>query len=156
MENVSAHARRIFDPLYEILIKSNTRISSRECCSKSRVLISLQRIYATDLIRPDTAALILQILKQYHDSPLAAHHGVARTHALVAQYFKWTGLATAVDGYVRSCDACQRNKVVRHAPFGLLNPLPIPSRPGPACPSTGSRICRPAITMMLSWSLWTG
>ena len=54
MENVSAHARRIFDPLYEILIKCNTRIKCRGCCSKSRVLISLQRIYATDLIRPDS------------------------------------------------------------------------------------------------------
>ena len=81
------------------------------------------------LIPSSAASLILQILQQYHDSPLAGHYGVARTQALVAQYFKWTGLATAVDGYVRSCDACQRNKVVRHAPFGLLNPLPIPSRP---------------------------
>ena len=54
---------------------------------------------------------------------------MARTQALVGQYFKWAGLATAVEGYVRSCDACQRNKVVRHAPFGLLNPLPIPSKP---------------------------
>ena len=47
----------------------------------------------------------------------------------MAQYFKWIGLATAVKGYVRSSDACERNKVVQHAPFGLLNPLPIPSRP---------------------------
>ena len=30
---------------------------------------------------------------------------------------------------MRSCDACQRNKVVRHAPYGLLSPLPIPTRP---------------------------
>ena len=29
---------------------------------------------------------------------------------------------------MRSCDACQRNKVVRHAPYGLLSPLPIPTR----------------------------
>ena len=81
------------------------------------------------LIPPSATSLILRILQHYHDSPLARHYGVARTQALVAQYFKWTGLATAVEGYVRSCDACQRNKVVRHAPFGLLNPLPIPSRP---------------------------
>ena len=60
---------------------------------------------------------------------MAGHYGVARTQALVGQYFKWRGLATAVDSYVRSCDACQRNKVVRHAPFGLLNPLPIPAEP---------------------------
>ena len=30
---------------------------------------------------------------------------------------------------MRGCDACQRNKVVRHAPYGLLNPLPIPAKP---------------------------
>ena len=75
------------------------------------------------LIPPTATALILNILRQYHDSPLAGHYGVARTQALVGQYFHWAGLATAVEGYVRSCDACQRNKVVRHAPFGLLNPL---------------------------------
>ena len=80
-------------------------------------------------IPPGSAALILKILQQYHDGPLAGHYGVARTQALVAQYFLWPGLATAVDTYVRSCDACQRNKVVRHAPFGLLSPLPIPTRP---------------------------
>ena len=57
------------------------------------------------------------------------HYGVARTQALVSQYFKWPGLATAVESYVRGCDACQRNKVVRHAPYGLLNPLPILAKP---------------------------
>ena len=31
-----------------------------------------------------------------------------------------------MESYVRSC---QRNKVVRRAPFGLLSPLPIPTRP---------------------------
>ena len=51
------------------------------------------------------------------------------SHALIGQYFQWPGLATTVEGYVRSCDACERNKVVRHAPFGLLSPFPIPSRP---------------------------
>ena len=65
----------------------------------------------------------------YHDSPLAGHYGVARTQALVAQYFVWPGLARDVEADVRSCDTCARNKVVRHAPYGLLSPLPIPTRP---------------------------
>ena len=60
---------------------------------------------------------------------MAGHYGVARTQALVGQYFQWPGLATTVQAYVSSCETCQRNKVVRHAPFGLLSPLPIPSRP---------------------------
>ena len=52
------------------------------------------------LIPPTAAALILKILQQYHDSPMAGHYGVARTQALVGQYFKWQGLATAVEAYV--------------------------------------------------------
>ena len=39
------------------------------------------------------------------------------------------GLAIVVSQYVSSCDAFQRNKVVRHAPYGLLLPLPIPVQP---------------------------
>ena len=31
--------------------------------------------------------------------------------------------------HVRSCDSCARSKVVIHAPYGLLSPLPIPNRP---------------------------
>ena len=80
-------------------------------------------------IPPNSAALILKLLQQYHDSPLAGHYGVARTQALLAQYYTWPGLVGAVATYVRSCDTCARNKVVRHAPYGLLSPLPIPSRP---------------------------
>ena len=45
--------------------------------------------------------LILQNFNQYHDSPLAGHYGVARTQALVAQYYIWPGMATAVETYVR-------------------------------------------------------
>ena len=54
---------------------------------------------------------------------------MARTPALVAQYFVWPGLARDVEAYVRSCNTCARNKVVRHAPYGLLSPLSIPTRP---------------------------
>ena len=45
-------------------------------------------------------------------TPLAGHYGLARTQALVGQYFKWQGLATAVEAYVRSCDACQSVKTL--------------------------------------------
>ena len=55
-------------------------------------------------------------------SPLAGHYGVAITQALVAQYYVWPGMATTVDTYVRSCDSCAWNKVVKHAPCGLVMP----------------------------------
>ncbi len=31
--------------------------------------------------------------------------------------------------YVKSCDTCAQAKALRHRLFGLLQPLPIPSRP---------------------------
>ena len=30
--------------------------------------------------------------------------------------------------YVRSCDVCQSNKVIRHKKYGLLEPLEVPMR----------------------------
>ena len=40
------------------------------------------------LVPPTFAALILRVLQKYHDSPLAGHYDVARTQALVEQYFQ--------------------------------------------------------------------
>ena len=66
------------------------------------ILYSQGRIF----IPPTSKSLILKILQHYHDAPLAGHYGVARTQALIAQYFAKPGLATAVHSYVTSCDAC--------------------------------------------------
>ena len=35
----------------------------------------------------------------------------------------------SVERYVNNCHVCQRSKNSRHAPFGVLKPLPIPARP---------------------------
>ena len=37
-----------------------------------------------------------------------------------------------MEDYVRTGDVCARNKPVRHAPYGLLSPLPIPEQPWPS------------------------
>ena len=34
-----------------------------------------------------------------------------------------------VDRFVKNCHVCQRSRTTRHAPFGILRPLPIPDRP---------------------------
>ena len=31
--------------------------------------------------------------------------------------------------FVTTCDVCQKNKSKRHAPYGLLRPIPIPAKP---------------------------
>ncbi len=71
----------------------------------------------------------LEILYDRHDSPVAGHGGVARTHALVAKDFWWPGMRNYIKNYVQTCEVCQRNKDPCHRPIGLLMPLEIPVRP---------------------------
>jgi transposase InsO family protein len=76
-----------------------------------------------------TAEDHLRIVQECHDSPAAGHFGVAKTLALVKRVARWRGMSAYVKKFVRSCDVCARAKAPRHAPHGLLQPLPIPDRP---------------------------
>ena len=42
---------------------------------------------------------------------------------------EWRGMATDVEQYVLTCDACQRNKHSKQLTPGLLMPLPLPEEP---------------------------
>jgi transposase InsO family protein len=54
---------------------------------------------------------------------------MTRTHKLVSRTYCWPKMNKLLREYVKSCDTCVRSKAPRHRPFGLLRPLPIPSRP---------------------------
>ena len=43
--------------------------------------------------------------------------------------FYWPGMDAEITRYVTGCDACQRNKPSQQSKMGLLQPLPIPTRP---------------------------
>lgn len=53
---------------------------------------------------------IEQILKDFHDSPLAGHQGVHRMAHKIGQQYKWIGLRKDVQNYVRNCRVCQLTK----------------------------------------------
>ena len=78
---------------------------------------------------PNDAALRTRILSHCHDDPTGAHFGRDKTLAAVQRRFHWTGLSTAVEQYVASCDSCQRNKPSQQLTPGALMPLPLPDRP---------------------------
>ncbi len=60
---------------------------------------------------------------------LAGHFGMARTHKLVSRNYWWPKMNKLLWEYVKSSDTCAWSKAPRHCPFGLLQPLSIPSRP---------------------------
>ncbi len=78
---------------------------------------------------PNSNDIKLDILKTHHDSFLAGHLGQAKTYELVSRTYFWPRMRHYVNQYVSSCDTCNRSKTPRHKPFGLLQPLPVPSRP---------------------------
>jgi len=78
---------------------------------------------------PDSRELKHTIFKAEHDSRVAGHFGQFKTLERIKANFWWPGMAQDVEEYVRSCDACQRNKSTRHKKYGLLDPLEIPNRP---------------------------
>lgn len=69
-----------------------------------------------------------RILFEAHDPPVMGHLGMDKTLERVSRRFYWPRLEQSVREYVKSCEACQRNKASNQPPAGLLQPLPIPSR----------------------------
>jgi hypothetical protein len=78
---------------------------------------------------PADAPLRTRVLAELHDSTTGAHCGRDRLLAEVQKRFEWRGMATDVEQYVTTCDACQRNKHSKQLTPGLMMPLPLPEEP---------------------------
>ena len=71
----------------------------------------------------------LSLLHDNHDTPYSGHPSHTILYNTLACQFFWPGMSKDVKQYVKSCDACQRNKPSNQSPLGLLQPLPIPQEP---------------------------
>ncbi|POM60488.1 LOW QUALITY PROTEIN: Retrotransposable element [Phytophthora palmivora] len=80
------------------------------------------------VVLPRDDRLLLDVLIKYRDEATIAHPEVVRTYLAVRQDFVWSGLRSTVEGYVRTCETCMRNKTGERKK-GLLPPLPIPEAP---------------------------
>jgi hypothetical protein len=78
---------------------------------------------------PQDDELRLQILHNHHDALIAGHPGRARTLELISRKYYWPHQCQYLQRYIDNCDMCKRIKPIRHAPFGLLKPLQLPTRP---------------------------
>ena len=55
----------------------------------------------------------LQIIKESHDSAVGGHKGVFKTLERVRERFYWKGVKEEVQNYVKTCESCQKKKLVR-------------------------------------------
>jgi hypothetical protein len=78
---------------------------------------------------PNYEPLKLHLLQQHDDVPAAGHPGRSKTLEYLCQNYTWPKMRMDIDCYTCNCHTCQHAKPSRHAPFGVLHPLPIPDRP---------------------------
>ena len=80
------------------------------------------------IVVPNFEDLRPHIIRLHHAPRYAGHPGVHKTFKAVAQNFYWPSLLKDVQGFVNSCDSCQRVKASNQPPSGLLQPLELPDR----------------------------
>jgi hypothetical protein len=68
-----------------------------------------------------------KVLHEAHDSTVGGHFGIDRTASTVGRRFFWPRQYQTVKQYVKGCAACARAKSTNQKPYGLLQPLDVPS-----------------------------
>ena len=64
-----------------------------------------------------------------HAHSLLAHLGNYKTLWLLRDHVWWKSMASDVRKFCETCETCKRSKPDNQKPYGLLNPLPVPSLP---------------------------
>ena len=71
-----------------------------------------------------------EIMSEGHDViSESAHGGYFKTYNKISAMYYWPRMSREIKNFVNTCDICQKTKPRRHAPVGLLQPIPIPSQP---------------------------
>jgi len=80
------------------------------------------------LCMPADKRLRQQIVEEHHDAIIYGHGGMDKTAESVVRNYYWPHMHNSIQEFVRTCDACQRNKARNRRPAGLLQPLPLPEK----------------------------
>ncbi|CCO37622.1 Retrotransposable element Tf2 155 kDa protein type 3 [Rhizoctonia solani AG-1 IB] len=84
--------------------------------------------YQGQILVPDAGDLREDLLRIYHNSPMAGHPGWQRTLELLSQAYYWPGIWANVYLHVDGCETCQRIRLPK-AKLIPAQPLEIPSHP---------------------------
>ena len=69
---------------------------------------------------PNDEEIRTTLISKHHEPQQAGHGGTAKTTELISRRYYWPKIRDDIKRFVKNCDTCQRTKVVRHAPYGLL------------------------------------
>ncbi|XP_042019055.1 uncharacterized protein LOC121766889, partial [Salvia splendens] len=75
---------------------------------------------------PKDEGLRMEIMREAHETPYAAHPGSTKMYQDLKRQFWWNGMKKHVAAFVERCLACQQVKALHQRPYGKLQPLEIP------------------------------
>jgi len=78
---------------------------------------------------PKEEGIRTTVITKHHEPPQAGHGGRAKTTELISRRYYLPKIREDIKRFIKNCDKCQRTKVVRHAPYGLLQSKKAPDRP---------------------------
>ena len=122
-ETIRNHLAR--DPVSQNLMKLAKEGKTRQFWVEDGLLATKRgRLFV-----PKAGGLRRMLLRECHDTLWAGHQGWQRTLALLKRGYYWPQMTDDAQEYVKTCLICQQDKVERSKPAGLLEPLPVPTRP---------------------------
>jgi len=78
---------------------------------------------------PNDEGIRTGLFAKHHEPRQGGHGGTAKTTELITRLYYWRKIRKDIKRLIKSCHTCQRTKVVRHAPYGLLHSKEAPDRP---------------------------
>lgn len=70
------------------------------------------KIHHNNLIEPKPEE-IQTILKENHSNPISGHTGFHKTYNKIKQHYKWKNMKQNIKSFIKNCESCQKNKLVR-------------------------------------------
>jgi len=119
----AADSDQTYLPTLKVVVKGDSKVDTSFSIAKDLLL------YKNRWYIPKDEGLRQTMIEAEHDSKIAGHFGTYKTIGRVRANFYWPKMDENITEYVRSCDICQRNKVIRHKKYGLLESLEVPMRP---------------------------
>ncbi|KAB0793022.1 hypothetical protein PPYR_12642 [Photinus pyralis] len=109
-DNISSISMSKLSSPFEHLHWNKVRTMMRFIFKNTNLKIN---IYLNDLTTPENPDIIREILTQYHSKPIGGHSGFHRTYSRIKQLFKWIGMKRDIKNFIKNCESCQKNKLVR-------------------------------------------
>ena len=122
-ENISGFRISKHGDFSDTLPKGKLREILTQEFTNSKIEITI--CYGNVNIPPEE--LRTQIISENHESKIGGHKGINKTYRRIRERYMWPGLKDQVTEFVRKCDICQKQKIVRakiHEPM-LITDTPL-------------------------------